>query len=165
MRFGVKKCIGVLTTRAMHDNICKLTKAHEVDLRGDPVAGADESQYYTVPQAARTLQVSATTIWRWIQAGKLPAFRVGDRNIRIRKEDLETVIQPIAAMPKQTTPEKAGYTPAPVSEEALARRKAIVSKILEAREGRDISPLTSADLVRKVRKEAMRKFERHGKAR
>jgi excisionase family DNA binding protein len=53
-----------------------------------------DGAFYTVPQAALVLDVSPATIWRWIVAGKLPAFRVGPRRIRIRKEDVEQAIQP-----------------------------------------------------------------------
>jgi excisionase family DNA binding protein len=51
-------------------------------------------EFYTVAQAARLLGVSPATVWRWIVAGKLPAYRVGPRRIRIRKEDLGRVITP-----------------------------------------------------------------------
>lgn len=54
-----------------------------------------ERPFYTVAEAARMLQVSPSTIWRWIEAERLPAYRVGPRRIRLRKEDLEKVIQPV----------------------------------------------------------------------
>ncbi|MCC7352109.1 MAG: helix-turn-helix domain-containing protein [Anaerolineae bacterium] len=54
----------------------------------------DRSRYYTVPEAAEMLEVSPSTVWRWIEAGRLPAQRVGPKNIRIRKEDLAAVITP-----------------------------------------------------------------------
>ena len=59
------------------------------------MAKASDRQYYTVPEAARFLDVSPSTVWRWIQAQKLPAYRVGPKNIRIRKGDLETLIRPV----------------------------------------------------------------------
>src|SRR3990172_9009409 len=55
------------------------------------------SQFYTVSAAARILEVSPSTIWRWIQSQKLPAYRVGPKKIRIRKEDLGLVIKPARA--------------------------------------------------------------------
>ena len=51
--------------------------------------------YYTVPEAARMLSVSSSTVWRWVKSGKLRAFRVGDRSIRIKSVDLETIISPV----------------------------------------------------------------------
>jgi|GEM_PF-5664238 len=54
-----------------------------------------EPPFYTVAEAAHVLDVSPATIWRWIEARKLPAYRVGPRRIRIRKEDLDRVIEPV----------------------------------------------------------------------
>src|SRR5437868_14347510 len=58
------------------------------------MAQADEREYYTVAQAAALLEVSPSTVWRWIKADRLPAYRAGPKNIRIKKEDLQNVIQP-----------------------------------------------------------------------
>ncbi len=63
-----------------------------------------ERQFCTVPEAARILEVSPATIWRWIDAEKLPAYRVGPRGIRIKKRDLETVVRP--ARSKVVTPKE-----------------------------------------------------------
>ena len=51
-------------------------------------------RFYTVPEAARLLEVSPVTIWRWIAMHRLPAYRVGPRRIRVKREDLEALIQP-----------------------------------------------------------------------
>lgn len=53
-----------------------------------------ERDYYTVAQAAEMLEVSTTTVWRWIKAELLPAYRAGPKNLRIKKQDLERVITP-----------------------------------------------------------------------
>ena len=53
-----------------------------------------ERPFYTVAEAARVLDVSPATVWRWIEAQKLPAYRVGPRRIRILKVDIDRVIQP-----------------------------------------------------------------------
>ena len=107
-----------------------------------------ESRFCTVPEAARLLQVSQATIWRWIASGRLPAHRIGPRRIRIRREDLQTVIRPVER--RETTTEKAkeardiwaGYDPEAVKE-AIAKTagswadldtEAIVADIYRARE-------------------------------
>lgn len=54
-----------------------------------------EVEYYTVPEAARELSVSQATVWRWITSRRLPAYRVGPRRIRIRRQDLGSVIRPV----------------------------------------------------------------------
>lgn len=53
-----------------------------------------ERSFYTVTEAAQLLDVSPVTVWRWIEARRLPAYRVGPRRIRIRKEDLMAMVQP-----------------------------------------------------------------------
>ncbi|MDP2936986.1 MAG: helix-turn-helix domain-containing protein [Dehalococcoidia bacterium] len=50
-------------------------------------------------EAARLLDVSPATIWRWIDQARLPASRIGPRKIRIWKKDLETVIRPARPKP------------------------------------------------------------------
>jgi excisionase family DNA binding protein len=59
-----------------------------------PMTKTAEQDYYTVAGTAAFLSVNPSTIWRWIKSGKLPAYRVGHKNIRIRKQDLAAVIQP-----------------------------------------------------------------------
>ncbi len=49
--------------------------------------------FYTIREAARILGVSKGTVWRWVKDRKLPAYKVGDRNIRIRRKDLPLVIK------------------------------------------------------------------------
>src|SRR5919198_2718512 len=68
--------------------------------RPDPVAptnGTAEPAYYSITQAAALLRVSRVSIWRWISAGRLPVLRLGHRTVRIRREDLELIIQPLRA--------------------------------------------------------------------
>lgn len=49
--------------------------------------------FYTIQEAAKILRVSKGTVWRWVRDRKLPAYKVGDRAIRIRKEDLPLVVK------------------------------------------------------------------------
>lgn len=109
------------------------------------------AEFCTVVEAARLLNVSAITIWRWIDAKKLPAYRVGPRTIRIRKDDLEGMIRPARA--KEVTMGKERIQIEPATEEELARRKVLVAQIVARRRERVIAPLTSVDLVRKSREE------------
>lgn len=110
-----------------------------------------ENDYYTVTQAARVLNVSPSTIWRWIEANKLSAYRVGSRKIRINKEDLSTIITPARA--------KKDLLQLPSSEE-LERRQKLVAKILKLRKISNITPLTTAQLIQQVRKEEIRSYGR-----
>lgn len=113
------------------------------------MAAIDESRYYTVSEAARILGVSPSTIWRWIQAEKLCAYRVGPRTIRLRQGDLAAIIQPARPRPRID----ATTIARPVTPEELARRQDLVAQILEKRKQRVIAPLSSADLVHAARKQ------------
>ncbi len=53
-----------------------------------------EGQFYTVQEAAGVLGLSPSTIWRWIESEKLPAYRIGPKAVRIRKSDLEAAVKP-----------------------------------------------------------------------
>jgi excisionase family DNA binding protein len=122
------------------------------------MAQAAERDFYSVPQAARLLGVSPSTVWRWIEAEKLPAYRVGPKNIRIKKEDLDKVIQPARAKRKAVSPIMERLRAERPSQAELARRQALVKEILALREKCDVAPLTTADLIRQVREEEYRAY-------
>jgi excisionase family DNA binding protein len=123
------------------------------------MATTNPPRYYTVAQAARLLGVSPSTVWRWIEAEKLAAYRIGPRRIRIREDDLEAAIRP-ARTTKATTPGLEGAATRPPSAEELARRQALVATIWQKRQERRIAPLTSADLVHQAREEAGLVYDR-----
>jgi excisionase family DNA binding protein len=58
------------------------------------MADIGEREYYTVAQAAQVLEVSRTTVWRWIDEGRLAAYRLGGRTIRIKRGDLRSLLKP-----------------------------------------------------------------------
>lgn len=62
--------------------------------------------FYTVPEAADALGVSVSTIRRWIADRRLPAFRLGPKALRIKKQDVDA----------------AGSQPHPVAERTPAMR-------------------------------------------
>ena len=57
-------------------------------------ASADPSQLLQVQQAAKEGKCSESTIRNLIARGDLPAYRFGPRMIRIRRQDLEALLQP-----------------------------------------------------------------------
>lgn len=116
-----------------------------------------ESPYYSVPEAAEALHVSRATIWRWIDAGRLPAYRVGPRRIRIKVEDLRRAVQPVRVRANEADSLLAELVPRPSPEE-LARRQAIAAQILAERDERVIGPLTSADLIHQAREAEWRSY-------
>ena len=46
-----------------------------------------KDEYYTIEEVAKMLKVAYLTVYRWIQAGKLMAYKAG-KQYRIKKEDL-----------------------------------------------------------------------------
>ncbi len=116
--------------------------------------GEADTPYFTVAQAARRLQVSPSTIWRWIDAKKLRAYRIGEKTIRVRREDLEAIVRPTDAAIEAAT----GSRTKPLGDEESARglaalRRAAVSRAeqLARRGGQPFPP--SSDLVREIREE------------
>jgi excisionase family DNA binding protein len=58
----------------------------------------DQPIYLSVRQAADLLSVSTRTIRRYIKQWHLPAYRIaGQPTIRIKREDIESLLEPIAA--------------------------------------------------------------------
>jgi excisionase family DNA binding protein len=53
----------------------------------------------TVPEAAAVLKVSPVTVSRWLRQGRLPAYRLGPRAVRIRRADLAAVFSPARERP------------------------------------------------------------------
>ena len=60
----------------------------------EPLESTVNTELLTVADAARSLKVSSSTIWRWINTGKLASYRIGPKAIRIRRADLNEVIAP-----------------------------------------------------------------------
>jgi excisionase family DNA binding protein len=62
-----------------------------------------ERDYVTVAEAARMLDVSRSTVWRWVGSGRLNAQRLGPKTIRIRRRDVERVGGPDRTAPPEIT--------------------------------------------------------------
>ena len=62
------------------------------DVRLSHLGQSLSGQVLTVQEVADFLKVSQTTVWRWCQSGKLPAFRVGQQ-WRIHGQELEERIE------------------------------------------------------------------------
>lgn len=118
--------------------------------------------YYTVAQAADYLGVSRLTVSRWIKADRLPAYRVGPRSLRIKREDLDRMIRPHRGSDPSLIEQLQIRRP---SAEELARRQALVRQILANREERAIAPLTSVDLIAEVREQEQLAYGQPAKSR
>ncbi len=56
--------------------------------------GSGRAGYLTLAESAKYLHLSERTVRRHIEAGMIPARRLG-RNIRLRREDLDAAMAPI----------------------------------------------------------------------
>lgn len=50
-------------------------------------------QYMTMREIAARIGVSKMTVYNWIRAGKIPAYRFGDLTIRVKREDAEAFLE------------------------------------------------------------------------
>ena len=55
-------------------------------------APENEESYLTVAEVAETLKLNQQTVRNWIDAGTLPALRVG-RRVRIKKSDFQRLLE------------------------------------------------------------------------
>lgn len=51
----------------------------------------EKEQYYTLEEVSEILRVSYLTVYRWIRAGKLYAFKAG-KQYRVSKEEVNKFI-------------------------------------------------------------------------
>lgn len=128
---------------------------HLPDPARQNVPAIPDPQYLTVAEAARLLCVSPSTVWRWIDAAKLPAYRLAGRTIRVRAADLEAIARPARdTSASGGTPREWTLALQPPTAEEIERRRAAVTHVLEVRsQTPSIAPLTSADLVQIARAE------------
>lgn len=57
--------------------------------------------YLSVAQAAEQLSVHPSTIRRWIDQGRLAAYRLGEKRVGVRPSDLARLVAPRVARPGQ----------------------------------------------------------------
>ncbi|MDQ4112033.1 MAG: helix-turn-helix domain-containing protein [Actinomycetota bacterium] len=55
---------------------------------------------YSLAEAAQVLGVTDRTIRNYIARGRLPAYRVGDRLVRVMRADVEALFRPIPVVSK-----------------------------------------------------------------
>jgi excisionase family DNA binding protein len=57
-------------------------------------------EYLSVQEAAAVLRVHRSTIRRWIAEGDLPAYRVGQRKLAVKRTDLVSHLSPAGSVQK-----------------------------------------------------------------
>jgi excisionase family DNA binding protein len=73
----------------------------------------EDRDLVTVPEAARLLRVSTSTVRRLIDRGQLPSYRVGQRSVRLNRRELSRALSPlppsrpvVLPKPRKMTPEE-----------------------------------------------------------
>lgn len=123
------------------------------------MATTRERDYYTVAEAAEALDVHQSTVWRWIDAKRLPAYTVGTRKIRIKRADLALVVTPRSAGAVDDVGAATDHDLLrPATTEELVRRQAAVAALVELRPRMRIAPRTSDDLLRESRAEREERY-------
>ena len=64
-----------------------------------------EESYLTVAEVAATLKLNQQTVRNWIDAGTLPALRVG-RRVRIKRSDFERILEESYSGSARAQPER-----------------------------------------------------------
>src|SRR5687767_14291408 len=96
------------------------------------MAIGQDAELLTIAEAAKALKVSIVTIHRWLNQGRLTAYRVGPRAVRISRSELTRLLSPRG--PKEGSPlPEILRTPAdamvsPPSQEQIERRMAAISE-------------------------------------
>ena len=82
----------------------------------------------TVKEAAALLKISTVTVRRWLKQGRLVGYRVGARSIRLRRRDVEALLEP-----RKTEATDTRELP-PRTDEEMAQSKEAIRRIDELRE-------------------------------
>ena len=99
----------------------------------------------TLTEAAELLKVSVVTLRRWIKQGRLPAYHVGPRKVRIKRSDLTRAFTPTDHEEVSAMVERIPIRPLTDVEvreglEALKESEALIARLRERRKGQPLAP-------------------------
>jgi excisionase family DNA binding protein len=124
-----------------------------------------DEEYLTVSQAADLLRVNKSTIRRWIAQDLLPAYRVGQRRVALKRADVAHLITPTRpAAAKGGVISPGAESVSPLTPEEQARGLAAIQDLqrlhqeLDARYGRRLRT-PSWKLVQTARDERDRQLQ------
>jgi excisionase family DNA binding protein len=130
-------------------------------------ATQEPEQYLTVARAAELLSVHPSTVRRWIDEGRLPAYRLGPKRIAVMATDLDGLIAPRPSNGGATkrVDREARITVRPLSAKEQQQLYAAVeaarrhqAELLAQRGGQPFPD--SAELIREAREERTRDLMR-----
>lgn len=134
-----------------------------------------ETQLLTIAETARELKVSVVTLHRWLKKGRLRAYRLGPRAVRIRRSDLNELLAPVSPkgglvvpaaskaygkledIPRLTEEDKKRQL------EAMDAARAFREELAAARGGKPFPP--SWPMIRKAREERSKQLGRQDASR
>lgn len=108
-----------------------------------------DGEYLSVAQAAAALRVNTSTIRRWIAQGELPAYRVGQRRVVLKRADVAGQVIAIARAGKRKGRQRTAERPSAPSLTPEQQRQAFAAveaarrlqaELLAARDGRPFPP-------------------------
>jgi len=132
----------------------------------------DQDEFVTVSEAAKALRVSVPTIKRWLKDGRIPAYRLGPRYIRIRRADLTGVLTPmreeVSPMPegpvRELAPIPTTLTVKPLTaaqivqlDKAIRGTQKVIEMIRTRRNGEPLAP--SWPILRESREDRATRYE------
>jgi excisionase family DNA binding protein len=131
------------------------------------MAVQQDTDLLTIAEAAELLKVSRVTIQRWLKQGRLPAYRVGPRAVRIKRTDALNFLTPhngaTESMPLEPLPTPAALQVTPLTPEEIERRrvaiieaKALRAEMLKQRGG--VPFPSSWRLIRRARDERSKRI-------
>ena len=88
--------------RSRHELIAtgtdKLAMTTQTELN-DSLSVDASDQWMTQRDVARTCHVTVITVRTWIADGRLPAYRLGPKMIRIKRSDVNALLSPLPTKP------------------------------------------------------------------
>lgn len=119
-----------------------------------------DTEWLTIPEAAGLLKISTVTLHRWLKQGRLLAYHVGPRYVRIRRQDLVSVFTPVSKGRIEDMSQVVARQEAvkPLTEEQIRRRLEAIeqcealTKRMRARRGGKPLP-SSWRVIRQAREE------------
>jgi len=132
----------------------------------------DPDEFVTVSEAAKALRVSVPTIKRWLKDGRIPAYHLGPRYIRIRRADLTRVLTPmreeVRPMPegpvRELAPIPTTLTVKPLTaaqiaqlDKAIQGTQKVIDMIRTRRNGEPLAP--SWPILREIREDRATRYE------
>jgi excisionase family DNA binding protein len=106
-----------------------------------------EETYYTLPEVAERLKVSRRTVYRWVQAGDLSAYKLGGE-FRITKRDLEHFLEPRRTVVRREPAKGELYVHRPVVVDGRALKQLRQYRGLSVRELTEQANVSSSVIYR-----------------